>query len=506
MNRAISARPSDNGEASELSPEVRSLPLAGRGRKAIVGLGWSALNNGSATVIAAIVFVVTSRLLGPYEFGVVALAASIVTFVSCAAPGAFGEAIVQRSRIASEHLDTVFWMCAASGVVLYLPILFLASFVADFSGEPVLAALLPFIGLKLLADLVAVVPQALVIRAMEFKYIAARTAIGNGVGGLVCVVMALNGYGLWALATAPVITSLVSLAILLRAARWRPGFRLDRAAARDLMRFGLFSSGNRTLNVINLDQMLLGFMAGPAVLGLYFFGKRLYDLLSGVTSKALYPVATVLFAGVQLEPNKHIKVYGLAMRAATLAAFPIFSGLYILSESAIPLVLGSHWHPAVTAIEAFALIGLLAGLRVPSASLANGLGRADIWFAFELTRYVLSLAVIVLFIDSGLGTVMTGLVLVNAAIAPGCYLIARKLIGISVRQYMKPLMAPLVASAIMCAVILVLPSLVSSMTPGLLLLCQILAGTITYGLVVLSMSAQEVGEIRRVFAQGKANG
>ncbi|MBQ1202482.1 MAG: lipopolysaccharide biosynthesis protein, partial [Loktanella sp.] len=405
-------------ETDAAAAPVRGLATADRGRKAIFGLGWSALNTLSATIIAATVFVVTSRLLGPNEFGIVALAVSMITFVGCATPAAFGEAIMQRAEIADAHLDTVFWMCLISGVILYLPILLLAGPVAAWTQEPVLALLLPVIGVKLVIDLAVVVPQALVIRAMQFKYITARTAIGNGAGGVVCIIMALNGYGLWALAMAPVITSVVSAVILIRAARWWPGFRIKASAARDLMRFGLFSSGNRILTVINLDQILLGFIAGPAVLGLYFLGKRLHDLLSGITSGALYPVATVFFATIQQEPSHHTKPFTLITRVAALATFPIFSGLFVLADTAIPLALGNHWQPAIPVIEAFAMIGFLFGLHVSSASLASGLGRADLWFFFELIRYGLTLTVIVLLIGRGLNTVMTGIVVVNALIAP----------------------------------------------------------------------------------------
>jgi O-antigen/teichoic acid export membrane protein len=203
-------------------------------RRAVINVGWSTINTGSAVLIAAMVFVITSRLLGPEAFGSVALAISVIALISCVTPAAFGEAIIQRLHIGDEHLDTVFWMCIAAGVILYVPLFLAAGPIARISGQPLLATLLPFIGLKLLIDMVAVVPQAIVIRAMQFKYIAARTALGNSVGGLVCVVMALNGYGVWALAAAPVITSLVSLIVLLKAARWRPGRTLRLSAFRDL--------------------------------------------------------------------------------------------------------------------------------------------------------------------------------------------------------------------------------------------------------------------------------
>ena len=485
--------------------EVRALASKARGQKAIFGFGWSALNSGAAVLIAAMVFVITSRLLGPEEFGTVALAISVITFIGCAAPSAFGEALIQRAQIREEHLDTVFWLCIASGVVLYTMIVVLSGKVADFSSQPILAALLPFIGLKLVFDLAAVVPQALVIREMQFKYIAARTAIGNSIGGLVCVAMALNGYGLWALAMAPVVTSLVSLVILIWAANWRPKFQLRRHALRDLWRFGIFSSGNHSLHVINLDQLILGLVAGPAMLGLYFLGKRLNDLLSSLSAKTLYPVCTVFFASIQTTPDQHVPAFQNAMRVSTLLAFSLFGGLFLLAESAVPLALGSHWQAAIPAVQAFAVIGFLGGLRVAVSSLANGLGRADMWFAFELLRYALVVIAIITLVGQGLEAVMLGLVAANIAVIPGCFIIARKLTGVSVAQYLDVLVVPLIATAAMAGVILLLPTLLSELGPVTLLVFQIFAGAAAYLLTAFSLSGHEINKLKQIFKEGKAH-
>lgn len=474
---------------------------AGRARRVVINVGWSSLNTGSAILIAALVFVITSRLLGPEEFGSVALAISIITLISCATPGAFGEAIIQRLHIGDEHLDTVFWICIAAGVILYVPIFFLAGPVSEISGQPVLATLIPFIGLKLLLDMVAVVPQAIVIRAMQFKYIAARTAIGNSVGGLVCVLMALNGYGLWALAAAPVITSLVSLVILLKASRWLPGTHIRMQALRDLLRFGLFQSGTNALHFVKLDLLVLGFMTGPATLGLYFLGKRLLDLLTGLTAGALQPVSTVFFASIQTEPEKHVTAYRHVLHSTTLMTFPIFAGLYFLAHSVVPLVFGSHWQAAMPAIEAFAIIGFLSSLHLPTLSLSMGLGRADLWMFFDLTRHVLAVAVIALFTRNGLEAVMLGLVVVNAAVLPWCFLIARKLIGISLRQYLGVLGVPLLGTAAMSGAILAIPLLLPTLGAGALLGLQMAVAVSVYITVVLSMSAQQIAELRRAFAR-----
>lgn len=485
-------------------PGARSHVSAGRGRIAILGVGWSALNTGSALLISVIVFIITSRLMGPQEFGVVALAISIITVVGCATPGGFGEAIIQRVEIADEHLDTVFWLCVGSGLIFFVPIVLLADTVAEIAGEPILTLLLPYFGVKMILDLVAVVPQALIVRAMKFKHIAARTAIGNSISGLICILMALNGYGVWALAMAPMITSVVSLAILVWAARWMPGFRVRVSAVRDLLRFGLFASANNALYFLNIDRLVLGFLAGPAVLGLYFLGKRLFDLLNGVTSGVIQPVTTVFFASIQKEPDTHIRALRNALRATVIISFPVFGGLLSVADSAVPLVLGDHWIPAVPAVQAFAIIGLFAALVATSHALATGLGRADLPFIVDLLRNLLAVLAILLFLNQGFLAVMAALVAAHAVMLPGTFLIARKLTGVSLRQYLEPLVMPMLGTVAMCAVLQVLPGLLPEAGPAMILTAQIVVGATVYLGIMLSLSGREIAELKQTFSREAA--
>lgn len=487
------------------APALRPHVTMARGKRAMLGLGWSALNTGSAVLISILVFVVTSRLMGPEEFGIVALAISIIALIGCLTPGGFGEAIIQRAEINDAHLDTVFWICMGTGLAVFVPTVVFAGAMADWIGEPILALLLPFLAVKILIDLAAVVPQALVIRAMQFKYVAARTAIGNSVGGVVCVAMALQGYGLWALAAAPVITSVVSLVILARSARWRPGFQVRLSALRDLLRFGLYASGANALYLLNADRLVLGLVAGPATLGLYYLGRKLYDLLSSLISGALWPVTTVFFASTQKETGTHVRAFRNVLRGAAIITFPVFGGLYAVADSAVPMLLGSHWEPALPAVKAFAILGIFSGLMLPAAALANGLGRSDLNFTLDTIRNLLAVGAILLAVQAGLQAIMTMLIVAHALVLPASFLVARKLTGIRLTTYAEALSVPLLSAVVMLAAINAVPWMLPAATAWTLLFLQIGFGAVVYIILTLGLSGREITELRKTFAKEAAH-
>jgi teichuronic acid exporter len=488
-----------------LAPPARAHLRTGRARAAMKGSLWSLANILIATVISATVFLIASRFLVPADFGVVALAATIVMFISCAIPIAFGDALVQRTDLRDDHLDTVFWACLGCGVLLYAALLLMAERLAIWADTPALATLLPVIGLRLIFESLTVVPTALVMRAVQFRYIALRTTLANVLGGGVCIAMVLAGSGFWALAISQVLSAVISVMVMLPAARWYPGFAIRREAARDLWRFGIFSAGNRLLNEMRLDQMLIGLLGGPVMLGLFFFARRLFQMLSDLTVGVFSPVSGVLLASMQGEPEKCRQAFLIASYAATGVALPMFTGLWVLAPRAVPLVFGPQWTEAITAVQGFAVIGMMAGLGIVQAALIRSQGRADWWFWYQAVVQLSALPLIAFLHPMGLGTVMTALALRTLVLWPFTIGMTLRLLDMTLPAYLNSLRGPVGASIGMAVGMIILPqAFAAETTPWAVLMIQILAGTIAYFVLAAGLSWRQAHGVWRILRDRKA--
>ena len=96
---------------------------ANRSTAALRGTFWSAVSSNAPTILGALVFIITSRYLSPRDFGVVALASSVISMASAIAPVAFGEALIQQQNINNRHLNSVFWICIISAIIIYLSLI-----------------------------------------------------------------------------------------------------------------------------------------------------------------------------------------------------------------------------------------------------------------------------------------------------------------------------------------------------------------------------------------------
>ncbi len=464
----------------------------GRARASVVGVFWSVVNTGLGTVLTALVFYIASRFLTPYDFGVVALAVSVVSIASAIAPAAFGEALVQRAEIGRTHLDTVFWMCMAAGVLLYLPILALAPFIADWLGEPVLAALLPFIGLRLFFEMLAAVPNAVIIRQMKFKLIAIRTAIANGVAAVVCVTLLWLGYGFWALALSQIANVATAALVVLISAGWRPGLSPRLQAFRDLAPYGVFATGSRMMNVLRLDQLLIGALGGAALAGLFNFANRLFQMLTGLISGALAAVSHSLFSSLQSEAQKGREAFLLAAYASALVAFPIFAGLIVVADPAVPMIFGEQWQPAVVAVRALSVVGLLSSIGVVQAALITAHGKANWWFYYQLSQQVLSVLTILVLMPYGFDIALIGLAAKAVLLWPIAAMMTLRLIGLSAFDYARVFAAPALATLAMVLAVVEAPRVMAEASAGMTLLVQIAGGAVFYAALAGALSLRRL--------------
>ena len=479
----------------------------GRTRASVSGVFWSFVQVGFGTVLAAVVFAIVSRVLSPEDFGAVSMATAIVLIASAIAPIAFGEALIQREEIDSRHLDSAFWFTTVFCLAFYAVLAFGAPLIGRLVGAGSIAVILPVLALRLIFEGLLAVPFALVTRRMQFRYIAFRTIIANGLGAVVCLLLAFQGFALWALVLQQLTTSLANLVVTAIAAQWRPGFALSLSALRDLRYFGLYAMGNRMMNQARIDQFLMGLVLGPAALGLYFFAQKLTEMLRNLTVGMFSPVSNVLFASLQSDVEKRRIAFTKALFAVGAFNLPVFGGLIALAPTAVPTVFGSQWTEAIPAVQALAVMGILGGIGTLQAAVIRNLGESGWWFWFQtglrLTEFALILAVFPL----GLNAVIAASLIRMVLIWPLSVRKTRVMLDLERGAYLTTLAAPAAATVAAIAGVLAFPALVPGLSAKALLASQLGLGLVLYTVVLIAGARPQITEILNIArTRGKSAG
>ena len=483
---------SDRGLPSRPDEIVFEYLGASRSTAAIHGAFWSALTTLIPTVLNGLVFIVTSRYLLPRDFGIVALAFSIVSFAAGVGPTAFGEALIQQKTIRQSHVDSVFWLTFLSSVVLYGILFFVSSMIARTVGQESLVNILLIVALKIFFDMIAVGPNALIGRTMSCHLAAVRVAIATFFSSIVCLSLVVAGFGLWALAIAQIAGSAAACVAAFWGAKWLPGFRIKVSSLRELSHYGIYASGNRFLQTMNLDQLIIGTLISPTGLGIYNFARRLFQMISDIVAGGFTSVTHVLLSSLQHDQEKVRDAFLMATFGCSLVSFPAFMGLAAVANDAIPLIFGSHWVSAVWPVRFFCVIGLMSGIGVIQASLITSQGKSDWWFCYQLFRNVVTIATIFLLYKRGVAMIAFALMVQVLILWPVTLWMVSRLIALSVLNYLRHFLRPGLAYLGLLAAVLASSAMLRDWSPVWRLVAEIAVGAIIYSGLIVALCRNQV--------------
>jgi O-antigen/teichoic acid export membrane protein len=469
----------------------------GHSSKAIKATYWSAVNTIVPLLTAFGVFVVTSRTLTPTDFGIVALATGLALVGTALCPGGFGEALIQRLEVSADHLDTVFWLCVCSGCAVFLLECLLARSAASFFHMAVLVTLIPVIGSKLVADMAAVVPNALIARSLDFHLFAVRTVFVSVIAAAVAIGLLLAGYGIWSLVASQVLTSYVTMFAAFLASKWRPGRRFSHAALREMAGYGLYSAGTQNIGQLftQNEQILVGFFLGTAPLGFYNFSKRVIAVFNGVVAGSLGAVAHPAFSGIQNDPERVRRGFLSATYVSSLLSFPVFLGLACVSDRIVPLFFGQSWRSAVPLVQVQCSLGLLGCIGAIQSGLITSQGKANWWFYYQLFAMLTTALLIATTARYGLFVMVSGIAIKTYLlwfIPVGCSV---SLLSMRVVDYLVNFRTPMVGTIGMAVAIFAERRASGALTPIEGLFSDIAVGLVSYLALIFLMDRKRIGAL-----------
>lgn len=322
---------------------------------------------------------VLARILTPEDFGLVAMVTAIDVFVRMFRNLGLMDAIVQKEEINQKQVSTLFWINAAFGVSLTLFFMSMAPLIAWFYKEPRLTLIAILISLDYTFGGISTQHRALLKRNLQMYRWAANEISATTIGFGVAIVLALQGWGYWAIVARTIAFAVAQAIGSWVMCRWRPGLPALGSGVRSMLRFGRDMLVNNFLNFVSesFDKILIGRIHGAQSLGIY---SRAYHLFLAPAQQLTVPLTSVAVATLSRlsnDPEKYRRYFINAVEMVAFVGFPI-SGLLTLSgKSIVLLLLGPQWGKAG---DIFCVFGVGIGMHILYAThlwLHMSLGRTD---------------------------------------------------------------------------------------------------------------------------------
>lgn len=308
-------------------------------------------------VVQAGAIIVLARLLPPSAFGLLAMVAALGVILDLAKDLGLSAATIQRPDLNNAQVSTLFWINAGAGFVLALALFLGAPALARFYGEPELVPVTRWLALGFLLSGLTVQHWALLRRQMRFVAIAGIEVTADVVGFAAAIVMAVAGEGYWALVTQRLLTPGLLLIGSWLTCRWRPGRPVRAAGLGGLLSFGAAVTGSGLAVALtrSVDQVLIGWLWGPTILGLYERTTRLLLLPINSINAPVYAVGMPALSRSVVHPERYRALCRQLLQKLTLLTMPPFAVVCVTADWVVQILFGPAWSQATPLAMWFAL-------------------------------------------------------------------------------------------------------------------------------------------------------
>ncbi|WP_185973521.1 lipopolysaccharide biosynthesis protein [Ferrovibrio terrae] len=304
--------------------------------------------------------ILLARMLTPHAFGLVAMIAALSILLDLIKELGLSAATIQRPVITQQQVSTLFWINAGFGCLLALALLLAAPVIAGFYGEPELTSITRWLGLGFVVSGLTIQHWALLRRQMRFTMIAVIETGAELLALALAVICALKGAGYWALVVQRVAGPAITLVATWALCPWRPGLPTRDAEIADMLRFGGSYTGFNLLAAAarSLDQVLIGALWGPVVLGFYERAAKLVLVPLNNLNAPLYAVAMPALSRLESQPERYRHAFLLVFEKFAMVTMPPAALAAVTADWVVGLLFGPQWHDAAPFVASFSVAAI----------------------------------------------------------------------------------------------------------------------------------------------------
>ncbi len=347
---------------------------------------------------------ILARLVGPAEYGLVALAVPFVLFCNMLADAGLSQALARRQDASPRLESTVFWLAGGLGLALGLLASLAAWPLGALLGQPRLPLLIVALSPILAMSGFTAAANGRVIREGRFGVFAGGDVLSTAASAGVAVWAAMSGWGAWSLVAQQLTLWSVKFLWVNGAARPHVAAGFRPSEARELVSFGLHSVGSNLADFTarNVGNLIVGGVLGATALGYFAMAYQIVRIPDLVISGPLYLYIFTAMAKTAHRGQSAGELAVSAFRLAATALAPVFVGLALIAGPAVSLVLGDKWRPAAPVLAELSAAGFGFSICLVAGAILMALGRSHLQFRLSLLAALVTIGAAGVFSQVGL--------------------------------------------------------------------------------------------------------
>ena len=364
----------------------------------VTGIIWRFSERILAQLINFVVSIVLARVLFPEEYGIVAIVTIFIAIANSFVTNGLGASLVQKKDADETDFSTIFYSSIAISIILYSIIFFIAPIISKVYSNQALTLVLRIMGLRIPIAAINSVQQAYVSRKMIYKKFFFSTLVGTIISGIVGIVLALSGAGVWALVVQYLLNAVMDTIILFITIEWRPRLVFSFIKFKELFSYGWKVMITGVIGTIfdQLRSFVIGIKYTATDLAYYNRGEQIPSLLYNNVNTAF---ESVLFSAISKIQENKLAVKNALSKIIKIISYvmnPIMIGIAIVSEPLVEIILTDKWLECIPYLRIICFQYCFSIIGNVNLQALKAICRSDILLKLEFIKKPLYLIFIII--------------------------------------------------------------------------------------------------------------
>ena len=347
---------------------------------------------------------ILARILVPEDFAAVAIIMVFIAIANIFVQSGLGTALIQCKDVTDEDYSTVFYTSLAISVLMVIIVFIAAPFIAEFYNMPLLVKLIRWQSLIILSGPFNTVQQAVLSREMKFKNNFFACIIGCVISGIVSIICAFNGFGIWSIIILNILNNVLYSIVLWLLVDWRPKLMFSFNSMKRMFSFGWKLLAANLVGTVydNLRTLIIGKVYPTNLLAYYNRGDVVSSsLMNGITGS----ISAVMLPVLSQRQDCAEEIKEMLKKTFQINCFicvPMMFGLAAVGEDLIIVLFSNVWKPAGFFLSIICLGYALYPMHSANLQAIYAVGRSDIVLKLEVIKRVVGFLLIMASIPFGI--------------------------------------------------------------------------------------------------------
>ena len=384
--------------------------------KVVSGIAWSFSEKLLTMLIQMVVSIIVARQLAPADFGVMAIMTFFTSVALAIVDSGFSQTLIRKANPTEEEYHSVLIFNMVVSLVLYAILTAAAYPIATLYDSPAIWTIAPVLFLVLPINSLCVVQTVMYTREFRFALLSKIVFLASLISGIVAVVMAVMGCGIWSLVAQRLLMMGIKAVAFWSIRRWRTSARFSFAAIKAMAPFSLRLLATDLIASIynNVAQLFIGKMHTTSTLCYYAQAQKLKDLPVTSTVQAVQGVTYPALSKIKEDDAKFAEGYLRIERLLGFILFPVMLGFVAIASDCFMLLLGEKWMPTVPYFEILALSGLCYPLAIVSYNVLKTKSDGRVIVRLEIVKRMIMTAVLCYTIPQSVEAIAWGMLAMAA--------------------------------------------------------------------------------------------